>query len=140
MILTTENTSIPFSSCCSWHRLDDDDVPNLRVYKLFSKAPLDDDLLDEMFTERRDVQRHEWHAYPKLDVTTMTTPFQIVGGRYGHDCGDDDGSGGGGGGGVFYVSAMEVPCSTMETQSIAGRNVALLLAQAISQHSLQQLQ
>ncbi|KAB7515769.1 hypothetical protein DM867_01080 [Halosegnis rubeus] len=50
-----------------------------------------------------------WRAFPRLDLETPTPPFRLADGLY-------------------YVNAMESVASTMETQAIAGRTVANLVA------------
>jgi prenylcysteine oxidase / farnesylcysteine lyase len=121
--LATRATTI--SSLVVKHRFDQ--ASDRRLYKLFSHAKLNDTLLDHLIAGRTSTFRKQWSAYPKL------RPIRP------HGDGADDGASDSYRGfpdivlhsGVFYVNAMEYAFSTMETEVIAARNVALLLAEAV---------
>lgn len=120
-ILTIENKSLPFSTLAV-HA----DLPNgTHVYKMFSREPVTEDLLDSVFKERFQTERLAWQAYPKLQPTPPGTwpPFVIPLGTTA-----DNGE-------VFYTGAMETPVSCMETQIIAAKNAALQVAQSLRKQS-----
>ncbi len=104
-ILTVEDASIPFSSL-GWVGRDEKDR---RAYKLFSREPAADELLESIFEERRETQRIRWAAYPVLSPAVDLPPFRLA-----HH--------------LYWVGAMEFAASTMETEAVAARNVANLLA------------
>ncbi|KAJ3279759.1 hypothetical protein HK104_001179 [Borealophlyctis nickersoniae] len=111
----TPNTypSVPFYSMGK-HQLNATHV----LVKFFSSRRLEADVLDEMFVTRGETHRHVWDApgsYPYLTpkqgadgAEEWEAPIQITPGLY-------------------YVNAMEGWISTMETQTVAGRNVANLV-------------
>ncbi|KAH9914155.1 FAD/NAD(P)-binding domain-containing protein [Epithele typhae] len=77
--------------------------------KVFSKKRVDDKWLKEMFEGKVGwVYRHEFDAYPVLPPTTTFPPVKLAEGLY-------------------YVNAFEPLISTMETETIAARNVVELL-------------
>ncbi|KZT06641.1 FAD/NAD(P)-binding domain-containing protein [Laetiporus sulphureus 93-53] len=78
------------------------------VVKIFSKKRLTDDWLENMFGKVGWVLRKEWDAYPVLPPTTSFAPIKVTEGLY-------------------YVNAFEPFISTMETETIAARNVVDLL-------------
>ncbi|KAI0683508.1 FAD/NAD(P)-binding domain-containing protein [Earliella scabrosa] len=81
------------------------------VVKIFSKKRLSDKWLNEMFSGNVGwVLRKEWDAYPVLPPTTEFPPVKLAEGLY-------------------YVNAFEPVISTMETETIASRNVVELLLQ-----------
>ncbi|KAI0043887.1 FAD/NAD(P)-binding domain-containing protein [Auriscalpium vulgare] len=82
------------------------------VVKIFSLAPLSDEWLADMFQGQVGwLLRKEWDAYPVLPPTTTFPPVKL-----------DQG--------LFYVNAFEPFISTMETETVASRNVVdLLLAE-----------
>ena len=118
-VLTVQNASLPFSTLAAHATL-----PNgTRVYKMFSKRPLDDTLLSTIFEERHRTLRIDWPAaYPKLLPTPPQTwpPFEIPLGS------------GSKAPKLVYVAAMESAVSCMETQVIAAKNAALRMARALS--------
>ncbi|KAI0271577.1 FAD/NAD-P-binding domain-containing protein [Gloeopeniophorella convolvens] len=75
------------------------------VVKIFSMEPVSDEWLANMFQNQVSwVLRKEWDAYPVLPPTTKFPPVKL-----------DDG--------LFYVNAFEPFISTMETETIASRNI-----------------
>ncbi|THH12832.1 hypothetical protein EW146_g7327 [Bondarzewia mesenterica] len=75
------------------------------VVKIFSMAPISDEWLSDMFQGQVGwVLRKEWDAYPVLPPTTTFPPIKLDRG-------------------FFYVNAFEPLISTMETETIASRNV-----------------
>ncbi|KAI0729978.1 FAD/NAD(P)-binding domain-containing protein [Fomitopsis betulina] len=78
--------------------------------KIFSKQKIEDAWLENMFGAGNVgwVLRKEWDAYPVLPPTTSFPPIKLAKGLY-------------------YVNAFEPFISTMETETIASRNVVDLL-------------
>jgi prenylcysteine oxidase/farnesylcysteine lyase len=85
---------------------------DLPIYKVFSREPLDEELIGRVFARPAETTRVSWHAYPVLKPTAQWPPFRIA-----H--------------GLYYANAMESAVSTMETEVVASRNVVQLLAQDI---------
>ena len=110
-VLTVETTNVSFS-CIGAHGATGGDP----IYKVMSRRRLSDDELDTFVFERRSssVVRADWNAsgaYTKLEPSTGWPPF-VLRNR------------------LFYAN-MESPVSCMETQIIAGKNAALLVAEAL---------
>ncbi|KAF9270773.1 hypothetical protein L218DRAFT_889560 [Marasmius fiardii PR-910] len=77
--------------------------------KIFSEEKVSDEWLNNVFNNSVGwVYRKEWKAYPKLPPTTTFPPVRLDTGFY-------------------YVNAFEPFFSTMETETIASRNVVDLL-------------
>ncbi|GJE94006.1 FAD/NAD(P)-binding domain-containing protein [Phanerochaete sordida] len=76
--------------------------------KIFSTQRLEDSWLRRAFGKIGWVYRKEWDAYPVLPPTTSFPPIKLEKGLY-------------------YVNAFEPFISTMETETIAARNVVELL-------------
>lgn len=78
--------------------------------KIFSKTRISDEWLDNTFGKGNVtwVHRKEWDAYPVLSTNVQFAPVRLNRG-------------------LFYVNAFEPLISTMETQTIASRNVVDLL-------------
>ncbi len=104
-VLTVEDDAIPFSSL-GLVAVSPDGMP---VYKLFSRKPVAESLLDEVFSSRKAVEQIRWEAYPVLRPSSDLPPFRLADGLY-------------------WVNAMEFAVSTMETEAVAARNVANLVA------------
>ena len=110
-VLTVE-TNVSFS-CIGAHGASAGGDP---IYKVMSRRRLSDDELDAYVFARRSSQvvRADWNAsgaYTKLEPSTGWPPF-VLRNR------------------LFYAN-MESPVSCMETQIIAGKNAALLVAEAL---------
>lgn len=103
-VLTVEDSAIPFSSL-GLVAASDDGSP---IYKLFTREPVAESLLDELFVSRDLVEQIRWEAYPVLRPDADLPSFRVADG-------------------LFWVSAMEYAVSTMETQAVAARNVANLV-------------
>ncbi|KAE8214400.1 hypothetical protein CF327_g2215 [Tilletia walkeri] len=80
------------------------------LVKIFSPNPISDERLAELFGAGtvKWVYRKEWDAYPVLEPTQEFPPIEL-----------DEG--------LYYVNALEPMISTMETSTIAARNVVGLL-------------
>ncbi|KAI0307538.1 FAD/NAD-P-binding domain-containing protein [Multifurca ochricompacta] len=75
------------------------------IVKIFSMEPISDEWLANVFQSQVGwVLRKEWDSYPVLPPTTTFPPVKL-----------DDG--------LFYVNAFEPFISTMETETLASRNV-----------------
>jgi len=89
-----------------------------RLYKVFSTAPLQPELLDWMFENDTSagwgwevMASDAWRAYPKLHPHDHAyAPFQLQDG-------------------LFYVNAIENAASAMEVLAVGARNVAMLMAE-----------
>ena len=111
-VLTVETTNVSFS-CIGAHGASAGGDP---IYKVMSRRRLSDNELDAYVFERRSSQvvRADWNAsgaYTKLEPSTGWPPF-VLRNR------------------LFYAN-LESPVSCMETQIIAGKNAALLVAEAL---------
>ena len=118
LILTRERPSIPFSAI-GWlgpAEGDDRSVGGRGVYKVFSRRPLDDALLDRLFADRAETARLVWDAYPVLTPARVWPPFRLA-----H--------------GLYYVNSMESAVSAMETEAMAARNAVNLLAQDLAENN-----
>ncbi len=103
-VLTVEDERIAFSSLGLVGASPDGG----RVYKFFSREPVAESLLEEVFPDREAVEVIRWEAYPVLRPDHDLPPFRLAAGLY-------------------WVNAMEFAASTMETETIAARNVANLV-------------
>jgi prenylcysteine oxidase/farnesylcysteine lyase len=108
-VLTLEDDAIPFSSLGLVGAAPD----GAQIYKLFSREPLAESLLDEVFSSFDAVEQVRWQAYPVLRPSRDLPPFRLAEGLY-------------------WVNAMEFAVSTMETEAVAARNVANLVAQQLA--------
>jgi len=104
-VLTVEDDTIPFSSL----GLVATSTDGALVYKLFSRDPVAESLLDQLFCSRDALEQIRWEAYPVLRPSNDLPPFRLADGLY-------------------WVNAMEFAVSTMETEAVAARNVANLVA------------
>ncbi|KAF9182864.1 hypothetical protein BGZ51_004379 [Haplosporangium sp. Z 767] len=144
-ILTT-NSDAEFISLSIQIRLSTGET----VTKIFSSEPIQADLLDRLYSSRTWVKRKVWKAYPRLqpipsslDVNPISdgaekslqpSQEQYVFGQQPHQ-GQNAALAAWGKveivPGVFYLNAFEPLISTMETETIAGKNVARLLRDRI---------
>jgi prenylcysteine oxidase/farnesylcysteine lyase len=104
-VLTVEDDAIPFNSLGLVATASD----GSRIYKLFSRDRVPESLLDDLFSSRDAVEEIRWEAYPVLRPIRDLPPFRLADGLY-------------------WVNAMELAVSTMETEAVAARNVANLVA------------
>ena len=103
-LLTLEDDAIPFSSL-GFVGASPEGLP---IYKFFSREPLKESLVDEIFPGHEAVEQIRWQAYPVLRPSDDLPPFRLTEGLY-------------------WVNAMEFAVSTMETEAVAARNVANLV-------------
>lgn len=106
LLLTRERPDIPFSAIGLLGPAAGD---GRSIYKVFSRQPLDEALLDRIFADRAETTRLVWEAYPVLNPAPASPPFRLA-----H--------------GLYYANAMESAVSTLETEAMAARNVVNLLA------------
>ncbi|KAF8926057.1 hypothetical protein BGZ47_002919 [Haplosporangium gracile] len=153
-ILST-NSRAEFTSLSIQARLSNGET----ITKIFSSKELSKDLLDRLYSNRTWVKHKEWKAYPKLRPIPLQkeeegAETEVV----------EEGEGGSGQivfekkyaqkkqerdaqkkaldgwgqvevvPGVFYVNSFEPFISTMETETIAGKNIARLLRDRIVGH------
>ncbi|OQS06922.1 prenylcysteine oxidase-like [Thraustotheca clavata] len=104
MILTTENTSLIFTSIGLQYRKD-----GVSLYKVFSRSPMTPDTLSLLFLPSyKVIQTYPWSAYPKYKVPETFTPFELLPG-------------------LLYPNAIENAASAMEMSALSGRNAAILM-------------
>ncbi|KAG0228602.1 hypothetical protein BGW42_002092, partial [Actinomortierella wolfii] len=127
--ILTVNSDTEFTSLSVQTTLDNGET----VTKLFSPAPIQDELLDRLYINRTWVKRKAWQAYPKLkplpasaDDWAALTPEEK------QEAKEEQHSRQAWGQievvpGVFYVNSFEPLISTMETETLAGKNVARLV-------------
>ena len=108
-IYTTESGNSPFLSLS---RVSWSPEWKLPIYKLFSRKPIPDWRLADLFTEIGGTTRQSWRAYTKLAPMAEWPPFEIAPNLY-------------------YPSAMESSFSSIEGQAVAARNVANLIAHTL---------
>ncbi|PHU01181.1 Farnesylcysteine lyase [Capsicum chinense] len=105
LVGTVENPDIPFSSISVLKQHKEDDMS----YKVFSRKPLDDALLDRIFSVRNETVKIDWGAYPHYHAPEVFAPF-ILDGHH-----------------LYYVNAFENAASTIETSAVAAENIARLI-------------
>lgn len=116
LVGTLEDPDLPFSSISVLERHNEKDV----TYKVFSREPMTDALLDSIFSPRLQTVRINWGAYPHYKAPEVFAPF-VLDGQH-----------------LYYVNAFENAASTMETSAVAAENVArLILSRYFSESSLQ---
>ncbi|KAJ7945111.1 farnesylcysteine lyase [Quillaja saponaria] len=112
LVATIEDPDLPFTSISALKQHNKKDV----TYKIFSRTPLDDKLLDSIFSARRETIRINWGAYPQYHAPEVFAPFILDGGH------------------LYYVNAFENAASTIETSAVAAENIArLILSRFFSQ-------
>ncbi|KAJ3208616.1 hypothetical protein HDU67_006629 [Dinochytrium kinnereticum] len=105
----TNATTLPFNSVAVKTVLKDGVTT---ITKIFSPRRIDDELLGRMYLRFGDVYRFEWDSYPVLQPAGELGSFLVEGV---------------GKGGVYHVNALEAAVSTMESETVAARNVVQLL-------------
>lgn len=144
-ILTT-NSDAEFTSVSIQVKLSNGET----VTKIFSPKAVEEDLLNRLYTNRTWVKRKEWKAYPELAPIPELDPslegkpltaseiHQYVLKQHLRKQEDEAQKAAQAAWGqvevvpgVFYINAFEPLISTMETETIAGKNVARLLRDKI---------
>ncbi|XP_054820885.1 farnesylcysteine lyase [Prosopis cineraria] len=105
LVGTVEDPDLPFSSISVLKKYDARDA----TYKIFSRQPMSDTLLDSIFSVRKNTIKINWPAYPLYHAPEVFAPF-LLDGRH-----------------LYYVNAFENAASTMETSAVAAENVARLI-------------
>eukprot|EP00252_Welwitschia_mirabilis_P008824 TRINITY_DN21028_c0_g1_i1.p1 TRINITY_DN21028_c0_g1~~TRINITY_DN21028_c0_g1_i1.p1 ORF type:complete len:487 (+),score=50.16 TRINITY_DN21028_c0_g1_i1:243-1703(+) len=105
LIGTLEIPTLPFSCISILKKYSKDD----NAYKIFSRQKMSDDLLDKMFSFRKDVIQIDWAAYPHYKAPEEFAPLLL-----------DDSN-------LYYINAFENAASTMETSAVSAENVARLI-------------
>ncbi|XP_050372449.1 farnesylcysteine lyase [Argentina anserina] len=105
LIATLEDPNLPFTCISVLKQHASNDV----TYKIFSRQPLAEALLDSVFSARKETIRINWAAYPHYTAPEAFAPF-ILDGQH-----------------LYYVNAFESAASTMETSAVAAENVARLI-------------
>ncbi|XP_010546320.1 PREDICTED: farnesylcysteine lyase isoform X2 [Tarenaya hassleriana] len=105
LVGTVEDPEIPFSSISVLKRHDDNDM----TYKIFSRKPMSDALLDDLFSVRKETVHIDWAAYPKYHAPEVFAPFVLDGNH------------------LYYVNAFENGASTIEMSAVAAENMARLI-------------
>lgn len=86
---------------------------NKFVYNLIANQPIEDDLVDKLFTEVDHSEDILWkYAYPESKATKVHQPFKL----------DDN---------IFYINTMESAASTMEASIIGAKNVIHLVKRSL---------
>ncbi|XP_075660291.1 farnesylcysteine lyase [Castanea sativa] len=112
LVATLEDPELPFTSIAVLKKHDEKDF----TYKIFSREPMADILLDSFFSVRQETIRIDWGAYPHYNAPEEFAPFIL-----------DDRN-------LYYVNAFENAASTMETSAVAAENIArLILSRFFSQ-------
>lgn len=118
LVATMEDPHLPFTCISVLKQHDENDF----TYKIFSRKPMADTLLDDIFSVRKETIRINWGAYPHYKAPEVFAPF-ILDGRH-----------------LYYVNAFENAASTMETSAVAAENVArLILSRFFSKPSVTSL-
>lgn len=110
LVGTLEDPDIPFSCIAVLKKHDEQD----RTFKMFSRKPMTDSLLDDIFSTRRETIRIDWPAYPRYKAPEVFAPF-ILDGKH-----------------LYYANAFESAASTMETSAVSGENMARLILSRLS--------
>jgi prenylcysteine oxidase/farnesylcysteine lyase len=110
LIGTKEDPNIPFSSISILKEYNATD----RAYKVFSRAPLSDELLDLLFSTRRSTIRIDWAAYPHYTAPEKFSPY-ILDEKH-----------------LYYINSFENAASAIEAAAVSAQNVARLLLSRLS--------
>ncbi|KAG9439695.1 hypothetical protein H6P81_019860 [Aristolochia fimbriata] len=110
LVGTIEDLNLPFSSIGVQKTYSIDD----KVYKVFSRSAIPEELLDQMFSRRQETIRLNWAAYPHFMAPEVFAPFMLDGLH------------------LYYVNAFENAASTIETSAVAAENVARLILKRLS--------
>ncbi|PKA65067.1 Farnesylcysteine lyase [Apostasia shenzhenica] len=110
LIGTVETPEVPFSSISVLKKYTEDDM----TFKIFSREPIDDSLLDQIFSSRKETIRIDWPAYPHYEAPEVFAPI-ILDGKH-----------------LYYINSFENAASTIETSAVAAENVARLIISRLS--------
>lgn len=110
LVGTTETADVPFSSISVIKRHDKENM----TYKIFSRKPMHETLLDDIFSVRKETIRIDWGAYPHYHAPERYAPIVL----------DSQN--------LYYLNAFENAASTMETSAVAAENIARLILSRLS--------
>lgn len=110
LIGTVEAPEVPFSSISVLKKYGEEDM----AYKIFSRTPMPEGLLDEIFSTRKETVRIDWPAYPHYEAPEIFSPI-ILDGKH-----------------LYYINSFENAASTIETSAVAAENVARLVISRLS--------
>ncbi|KAJ4786431.1 Prenylcysteine oxidase [Rhynchospora pubera] len=116
LVGTIETPNVSFSSVSILKQYGERDF----AYKIFSRSELDDTLLDQLFSVRRDTIRIDWSAYPHYKAPEKFAPF-LLDERH-----------------LYYINTFESAASCIETSAVAAENVARLIISRLLQSSTEQ--
>lgn len=105
LVATLEVPDVEFTSISVLKRHSAHDM----TYKIFSRKPMNDSLLDSIFSVRKETKRIDWGAYPQYKAPEVFAGF-VLDERH-----------------LYYVNAFENAASTMETSAVAAENIARLI-------------
>ncbi|MQL82056.1 hypothetical protein Taro_014532 [Colocasia esculenta] len=105
LVGTLEVANIPFSSISVLKIYSEED----KAYKVFSRLPMEDSLLDRIFSARKYTVRINWPAYPHYKAPENFAPYLLDGQH------------------LYYINSFENAASTIETGAVAAENVARLI-------------
>lgn len=105
LVATLEDPELPFTSISVLKKHNEEES----TYKIFSRKPMADTLLNSIFSVRKETIRIDWAAYPQYHAPEIFAPF-ILDGRN-----------------LYYVNAFENAASTMETSAVSAENIARLI-------------
>lgn len=114
LIGTKEDPKIPFSSISVKKEYNATD----KAYKVFSRAPLSDELLGQIFSTYRSTIRIDWAAYPHYTAPERFSPY-VLDGKH-----------------IYYINTFENAASAIETAAVSAQNVARLLVSRLSEGGL----
>jgi len=145
-ILTTNSVDAEFTSLSIQLKLSNGET----VTKIFSPKPLALELLDRLYSNRTWVKHKEWKAYPRLkplddlvqqphaDLSSEPKQQFVLGASRQKNQEPAPAETAWGKvevvPGVYYVNAFEPLISTMETETVAGKNVARLVRDRLLGH------
>ncbi|KAJ0972076.1 hypothetical protein J5N97_020035 [Dioscorea zingiberensis] len=110
LVGTVEKPDLPFSSISVLKEYTDEE----KTYKMFSRSAPSDDLLDQIFSSRKETIRIDWPAYPHFEPPEVFAPIILDGVH------------------LYYINSFENAASTIETGAVAAENVARLIISRLS--------
>lgn len=110
LVGTMEDPNLPLTSISILKKHGDKEM----TYKIFSRQPLADDLLNLLFSKREETIRRNWGAYPQYNAPEVFSPF-ILDGKH-----------------LYYVNAFENAASTVEVSAVVAENIARLILSRLS--------
>ncbi|KAL3154565.1 hypothetical protein ABBQ32_014022 [Trebouxia sp. C0010 RCD-2024] len=112
-IMITEHARTPFSAISPARTYAD----KTNLFKLFSKDPMEEEVLSNIFSQHRLIATFPWYAYPHFHPPEQFAPFRLADG-------------------LFYSNALENAASCMEISAISAMNSALLVQKYLNKTSV----